>query len=115
MCQIPTGFGKSHVLCLSAAHLLQKGKKVLLVFSNEYIMKRDVSLFSGIFRSIAPSDHFKSLSVDFKSKNFLHSILNSKEDWEVLVDEIDSAFFSSMLNMSVLVKLNARGVTATAV
>jgi len=52
--QIPTGFGKSHVICLAAYFLLVDGYKVSIYFPNETIKERDLALFGGIFKQYMP-------------------------------------------------------------
>ena len=57
--QIPTGYGKSHVICLAAFHILnwQKDTKVALYFPNETIMRWDLELFGRMLRQF--KDRFK--------------------------------------------------------
>ncbi len=100
--QIPTGYGKSHVLNLAAINLLMKGMKVILVFSNEFIMKRDLELFEPIYQTMKTGS-IEKIARNFKKDIILNTLESKKEaDKRVLLDEIDHAYFMDITNMALL-------------
>jgi len=102
------------VLNLAAIYLLLKGKKVSLYFSNEYIMKRDIGIFKGIYEGF-PKENYRFESKQVKGFSpFKKGDLNPKANIHILVDEIDATFFKDMQNMALMGLAKASGVTATA-
>ena len=47
---IPTGYGKSHVICLAAINMLRKGLNVSIYFPNASIYKWDTELWANVFK-----------------------------------------------------------------
>jgi len=92
--QIPTGYGKSHVICLTAFFLLSNKKKVSIYFPNETIKERDLSLFAPMF---APyKDNFRAnLKRPKGYTSLLAEEFEPNSDWIIIIDEIDASFLHS--------------------
>jgi len=79
-----------------------KGMKVILVFSNEFIMKRDLELFEPIYQTMKTGS-IEKIARNFKKDIILNTLESKKEaDKRVLLDEIDHAYFMDITNMALL-------------
>jgi len=69
--EIPTGYGKSHVLCLAATLLLLKGFKVSIYFPNAILQMRDTQNFKYLLSSFG-SDRLRLMSKRVKGSTPFH-------------------------------------------
>ena len=92
---IPTGYGKSHVLSTAAFILANRGERVTLLFQTELIKNRDQDNFAHLLRMRKDGEPLVSFEAIWGANRDGCPYLNFKPeifDRRVLMDEIDVAF-----------------------
>ena len=116
---IPTGYGKSHVLSTAAYILASKGEYVTLLYQSELIKNRDQDKFSYLLKLKKDGQPLVRFEAIWGTDDDGHSCLNLIHDIftnRVLIDEIDVTFLDQPEFRDRIMESssNISGVTASA-